>query len=299
MSSKLLKLVAVLLMVWSNIGLGLVKVSARSVYQDRIEEVTYEIPIEWKRVKQEDIYYYYPKDGMVMVKFMETDFTMTNTRNRENFIEGMAKTGGQMSDEQEILIDNQIAYQYSFMFDSYKGNLTVFDSERGIIAFITVANTEKNVDYTTEFNQILSSISRSGKSNKTNQSGWNKATNTFVGKELTLTIDKTELTEDFEGKPALKIYYTLTNNGNKEQTVLIALGFVTKIQQKNRNTSNNLRYAILGFGASEEDHLQDNLLPGGTISGFYPVTLENTTDPVIIKFQEGFQTVAEHEIILQ
>ncbi|MCW6666005.1 DUF5067 domain-containing protein [Aerococcaceae bacterium NML190938] len=114
-----------------------------------------------------------------------------------------------------------------------------------------------------------------------------------------MTIDKTELTEDFEGKPALKIYYTLTNNGNKEQTVLIALGFMTKIQQKNRNTSNNLRCAILGFGASEENHLQDNLLPGGTISGFYPVTLENTTDPVIIKFQEGFQTVAEHEIILQ
>ena len=51
-------------------------------------------------------------------------------------------------------------------------------------------------------------------------------------------------------------------------------------------------------GNNEENHLNDNINPEGTVSAFYPFKLENEADPIQILFQKNYKTVATYEIAL-
>ena len=59
---------------------------------------------------------------------------------------------------------------------------------------------------------------------------------------------------------------------------------MARVQQKQENTSNDLMYTMMPVNETgspqEEDHLNDNINPNGTVSGFYPYVLENETDPL-------------------
>ncbi|WP_347979322.1 DUF5067 domain-containing protein [Lactococcus formosensis] len=134
---------------------------------------------------------------------------------------------------------------------------------------------------------------------KKEETGWDAATKTFTSKEGILKIDKTEKTTDYDGKPALKVYFTLTNKGEEPQVAQILFQQLARVQQKSKNTSNDLQYAMISLENVEEDHLQDNINPNGTVSGYYSFELENDTDPVQILFQKDFQTVDKHEITLK
>lgn len=137
---------------------------------------------------------------------------------------------------------------------------------------------------------------------KKEASGWDAATKTFTTKAGVLKIDKTEKAANYDGKPALKVYFTLTNKGEEAQGAQILFQEMARVQQKTANTSNDLMFTMMPIDANgnqEENHLNDNINPNGTVSGFYPFELENETDPVQILFQKDFQTVDKHEITLK
>lgn len=132
-------------------------------------------------------------------------------------------------------------------------------------------------------------------------SGWDEATKTFTTKDSILKIDKVEKTTDYAGKPAVKLYFTITNKSAETKNVQSLFYDATRIQQKSKNTSNDLQLAMLDFGTNgneEKDHLSDNLNPEGIVSGIFPLKLENETDPIQILFQKKYKTVATYEISL-
>lgn len=128
--------------------------------------------------------------------------------------------------------------------------------------------------------------------------GWDEGSKTFTTGDGIFKIDRVEKTADYSGKTAIKLYFTLTNKRSEIQNTQLLFQSLTRIQQKSVNTSNDVKYAIMPFGDKEEDHLRDNINPEGTVSGFYPLELENETDPIIISFQKYYKTVATYEIAL-
>ncbi len=133
--------------------------------------------------------------------------------------------------------------------------------------------------------------------------GWDASTKTFTNKDGVLKIDKAEKSTNFDGKPALKVYFTLTNKRKEAQVAQSLFQEMARVQQKQENTSNDLMYAMMPFNETgspqEENHLNNNINPNGTVSGFYPYVLENETDPIQILFQKDYQTVDKYEITLK
>lgn len=127
-------------------------------------------------------------------------------------------------------------------------------------------------------------------------SAWDEATKTFTAKDGVLKIDGVEKTTDYDGKPSIKVNFTLTNKKEKAENVQTLIMSMMKVQQKTANTTNDLEYAILMDDS--ENHLQDNLNPNGTVSGNYSYVLDTETDPVQIHFMENMfsEPVATYEV---
>jgi len=127
---------------------------------------------------------------------------------------------------------------------------------------------------------------------------FDEATNTFTAEEETITIDQAVLGEDYDGAPMVSIYFTVTNNGDEDTSVqMLYLDAVKGVYQDNGNTRNNLDMALV-LNSDEEDHLQDNLKPGGTISGIYRYSLEDASLPIEIDFISTMFGDVEHTLVI-
>lgn len=133
---------------------------------------------------------------------------------------------------------------------------------------------------------------------KKEDSGWDEATKTFTTNDGVLKIDKVEKTTDYDGKAAIKVYFTLTNTSTENKDAQMLFQELTRVQQKSANTSNDLQYTMMPIENTEENHLSDNINPNGTISGYYPYLLENETDPIQFLFEKNYKAVATYEIAL-
>ena len=179
-----------------------------------------------------------------------------------------------------------------------------------IISFIIVLATQtfysakideafKTSDSSSNISKTTGKATEESKSEaKKEDSGWDEATKTFTTNDGVLKIDKVEKTTDYDGKAAIKVYFTLTNTSTENKNAQILFQELTRVQQKSANTSNDLQYTMLSFDNTEEDHLNDNINTNGTVSGYYPLLLENETDPIHILFQKNYETVATYEVAL-
>lgn len=179
-----------------------------------------------------------------------------------------------------------------------------------IISFIIVLATQtfysakideafKTSDSSSNISKTTGKATEESKSEaKKEDSGWDEATKTFTTNDGVLKIDKVEKTTDYDGKAAIKVYFTLTNTSTENKNAQTLFQNLTRVQQKSTNTSNDLQYTMLSFDNTEEDHLNDNINTNGTVSGYYPLLLENETDPIHILFQKNYETVATYEVAL-
>ncbi|GAB2026875.1 DUF5067 domain-containing protein [Lactovum odontotermitis] len=134
---------------------------------------------------------------------------------------------------------------------------------------------------------------------------WDAKTKTFTTDNGILKIGDIAKTTDYDAEPALKIYFTLTNKQAEPEMAIMLLLSLMDVQQKTVNTSNHLDstkpydYYDYDYNSiEEEDHLDDNINPDGTVSGFLTVKLENETDPIVIVLLEDYETVTSYEIPL-
>ena len=179
-----------------------------------------------------------------------------------------------------------------------------------IISFIIVLATQtfysakideafKTSDSSSNISKTTGKATEESKSEaKKEDSGWDEATKTFTTNDGVLKIDKVEKTTDYDGKAAIKVYFTLTNTSTENKDAQMLFQELTRVQQKSANTSNDLQYTMMPIENTEENHLSDNINPNGTISGYYPYLLENETDPIQILFEKNYKTVATYEVAL-
>ena len=179
-----------------------------------------------------------------------------------------------------------------------------------IISFIIVLATQtfysakideafKTSDSSSNISKTTGKATEESKSEaKKEDSGWDEATKTFTTNDGVLKIDKVEKTTDYDGKAAIKVYFTLTNTSTENKNAQILFQELTRVQQKSANTSNDLQYTMMPIENTEENHLSDNINPNGTISGYYPYSLENETDPIQFLFEKNYKAVATYEVAL-
>lgn len=179
-----------------------------------------------------------------------------------------------------------------------------------IISFIIVLATQtfysakideafKTSDSSSNISKTTGKATEESKSEaKKEDSGWDEATKTFTTNDGVLKIDKVEKTTDYDGKAAIKVYFTLTNTSIENKDAQMLFQELTRVQQKSANTSNDLQYTMMPIENTEENHLSDNINPNGTISGYYPYLLENETDPIQFLFEKNYKAVATYEIAL-
>ena len=179
-----------------------------------------------------------------------------------------------------------------------------------IISFVIVMSTQAYYSSKIDeaFNKSNTTTKTTGKATtesknetKKEESGWDEANKTFTTKDAVLKIDKVEKTADHSAKPAIKVHFTITNKTAEAKNAQSLFQEATRVQQKSANTSNDLNFTMMPYddnGNTENNHLNDNINSGGTVSGFYPYELENETDPIQILFQKDYKTVATYEITL-
>lgn len=122
---------------------------------------------------------------------------------------------------------------------------------------------------------------------------WDEVSKTYETPEGKIILDDISVISGYDEKPLLKVSFTITNYSNEEQNVQSLFNRLIDVKQRNSNTSNSLNYG--STKDSEETHLSDNLNPNGTVSGFYPLELENTDDPIIFEMQSDYEKVHEWE----
>ena len=287
--------------------------------------VKFSVPKDWehKESDDKDTNWFYPSYGILQIQAREFDGNFESAFVRKIFktgLESHERIITRISNEKETSINGKTFFIYDFTYKDDKdakmtGKMFVFTHNHHLFSFMLGAYDDANKDYLEDFETLFDSItlekaetstsssswesSSESKTKKEKASPWNKDTMTLTTSEGVLKIDRIERASDYEGKPTIKVYFTLTNKSSREQYAQLLYLKMVKVKQLSENTSNDLQYAISSFDDQEDNHLQDTILPNGTISGVYSYNLEDETHPVVFQFEENYSAVALYTYDLQ
>lgn len=261
-----------------------------------INSLEYSIPESWtEEVSDENLKYYYPEDGMLMVDYSDTDGTISNSVSRASFVEGF--TSGLESfdiiSETEITVGGTTAYQYNLnneiSNEEYETSVVVFDYYDGIISLFMAKESNSDEDYSNEFENILSSIELTDEVDEEVE----EIVEESAGKEIvlgepielgeyTLTIQKYSLGVDYEGDSALIIEYDWVNNS--EDSTSPFMTFMLKGFQDDVETDDAIMVEGVDLGVGQKE-----VRPSGVIEGAQStVGISDTTKPLELELDELF-----------
>lgn len=163
------------------------------------------------------------------------------------------------------------------------------------------------VDSSKESSKKASSSSKSGDDQAiptTADKDWfyNSKKNVFYAGNETMTLTKSEVRDGIEdGTKVLVIYNTIKNNSSKEQD---PSNFYMVIHAKQKTDTSNVTLDVGMIATDEqgnsplqtqEDNLNNSLLPGKTVETVLEYTLKNT-NPVTVEFANAdFTTIGTKE----
>lgn len=132
-----------------------------------IKGVSFEIPKKWESGDNTDeLQYYYPEDGMLMVTFQESEGKIIDEDLRKIYIDsfGSKMDKFKIISESEIEVDGNIAYHEEMNFrlegKDYIAEMVIFDSDDGLIGFTLGILKESGKNYSKDFGKIINSISK-------------------------------------------------------------------------------------------------------------------------------------------
>ena len=247
--------------------------------------IEYSIPESWtEKVSRENLKYYYPEKGMLMVGYDEATGSITDEYARKTFIEGISSTmeDFELISESEIAVAGTRAYRHEINSvlagKEYEISIVTFDYINGYISFSMTKLKESDEDNSKEFENILSSISISdefleaqaqaqeaAEAQAIADAQINDETKIVLGRPITIgdyevTVQSIGKGTDYEGNSILVINYDFTNNSNREQMASFAVNF-TAYQNGIESDSFLLSDDVdLGIG-------QKKIKPGTTITG--------------------------------
>lgn len=130
-----------------------------------IAGVEYEVPEFWEESSStEDIHYFYPDDGMLMVGYSKMDQSTTDDSAREEFIKSFSDgmESCELLSEEKIKVAGTDGYRHEMNIGMsnkiWKTSMVTFDETDGIISFMMATLSDSDENYDTDFEHILNSI---------------------------------------------------------------------------------------------------------------------------------------------
>lgn len=265
-----------------------------------INDLKYTVLESWtEETSDENLKYYYPENGMLMVGFEELGFddAISNDELREGFLEGFTSNleSVELISESKTTIEGKTAYQYNMNNVWNKGegeaetSLVVFDYHDGIISFMMSTPSDSDKDYNNDFENVLNSIEYTEQTTQkveeeVEESNGNEI---VLGEpielgEYTLIIQGYSLGVDYEGNDALIIEYDWVNNS--EDTTSPFMTFNLKGFQDDVETDYSIMVEGADIGTGQKD-----VRPGGTIEGAQTtVSISDITKPLELELNELF-----------
>lgn len=261
-----------------------------------INNLEYSILESWtEEGSDENLKYYYPEDGMLMVAYTEINDTVSNDVSRKEFLDGFTSEleSSELVSESEITIDNTKAYRYELNTvlsnQELQTSLVIFDYYNGIASFYMATLKDSDKDYSKEFENALNSIEFTDKDVEEVE----EVVEESVGKEIvlgepielggyTVTIQKYSLGVDYEGDNALIIEYDWVNNS--EDSTSPFMTFMLKGFQDDVETDDAIMVEGVDLGIGQKE-----VRPGGVIkSAQSTVGISDTTKPLELELDELF-----------
>lgn len=218
--------------------------------------------------------------------------------------EGLEASNVTINQPEESTISGNEAHTWTFTADKdgkkMEGRVVVLFVDNQMVMAMIGQEGALSDTYVNTFNKILTSVKSTGdsktaenasekktisSSNQKSEPKWDESTKTWTTSNGILTIDRVERTTSADGKPAIKLYFTVMNGSDKEQIALGVLSHMLNVRQENDEQDNQLNMAVLA--GDEEDHLMDNVKGYGIVSGFYPMELQDPDAPITLILKEN------------
>lgn len=256
----------------------------------------YKVPDSWdEKVGDDNLKYYYPENGMLMVGYDEIDGTINNDESREDFMNSFVSAfdSYELISETEIAIEGEPAYQYELNQvldgEELKTTIILFDYFNGFISFMMGTYSESDANYNDDFETILDSIKFSEEANENTEQKEegeeSKTEEITLGEplnlgEYTIVIQSYDLAKDFEGNDALIIEYDWVNDS--EETTSPIMTYNIKGFQDGVETD----HAVMVDGVNLETE-QKKVKPGGEIEGAQTtVGISDVSKPLELELDE-------------
>ncbi len=245
----------------------------------------YSIPESWtEKVSQENLKYYYPENGMLMVSYTELNSSITNDLTRQEFMDSFSSDweNFELISETEITVASTKAYHHEMNLtasgNAFEASMVTFDYNNGIISLFMATQKESGKDYSKEFENILSSINISdevievqaeaqaaAEAQAIADAQINDETKIVLGRPITIgdyvvTVQSIGKGTDYEGNNIIVINYDFTNNSDTEQMASFAVNFTA--YQNGIETDSFLISDDIDLGIG-----QKRIKPGTTITG--------------------------------
>lgn len=266
-----------------------------------LNDMKYTVLDSWTEdISDENLKYYYPENGMLMVSYSDEDGTISNNVSRSTFMDGFSESfeSFDIISESEKTIAGKTAYQFEIdgvlNNEEIKITLIVFDYDEGIMLLVmgTYEGSDKDY-YSSDFENVLNSIEFPEQTaEKEEVEEETEGDGIILGEpidldEYTLTIQNYKLSKDYDGNDALIIEYDWINNS--EDTARPFMTFNIKGFQDGVETD----YAIMVEGADLATS-QKEIRPGGSIEGAQTtVSISDMNKPLEIELDESFSFNSE------
>lgn len=279
-----------------------------------LKGMEYSIPESWtEEVSDENLKYYYPDDGMLMVNYTELDETITNDEIRADFIEGVATSfdSFELISESEITVADTPAYQYNLnnvMDDKeFQTTLTVFDFNNGIISLFMATLLDSTENYDGDFETILNSIDfpeeaaveQSESTDETAPEEYYFDGTDLVTEDYRITITDHKVIQpgdtgnEYSDSPVIAFWYDTTvakgvvdTEYNPSITWMMSF---EAVQDNDPNLINTLNVGPLPDKAYLDSQLM-TIKPGGTVSNAVAYELTDVETPVTLTAVENLFT---------
>lgn len=256
--------------------------------------------IEDKEISEEDMKYYYPETGILMVSYSEEEGSISNSIARSTFIDGFSDSfeSFNLISESETTIGDKPAYQFEadgvLENEELKITVILFNHNDGLMSYImgTFSNSVEN--YSSDFENVINSIEYDQeKTQKDEEKEKEEVVEESIVNEIvlgepidlgeyTIIIQEYRLAKDYEGNDALIIEYDWMNDS--ENTTSPFITFNIKGFQDDVETD----FAIMVEGADVGTGQKD-VKPGGSIEGAQTtVSISDIEKPLELELDELF-----------
>lgn len=268
-----------------------------------LNQVEYQVANTWVEDNfTEDIKYYYPEYGMLMVAYEELQSagSLSDETYRKTFVDGFISAYEDVSNisETKISIDSVEAYRYDMEStideDEVEISLVLFDYKTGVMAFVMYTFAEVEVDYNMDFETVLESVKLPEQTiveDEIEMTEYYFDGKDLVTEDFTITITDYKVLHpgdtgnDYGSEPVLAFWFDVTvyeNVTQKEYTPNRAWLFSFEaVQDNNPNAINTIQVGML----PDRNHTQSQtqtIKPGGTVSSSMSYILTDMETPVTL-----------------